>query len=162
MPSPIKIQGANEIKQRLRELEAKVAKKHTKAALRVGAKVILNQARANAPVVSGQVRRAIKIKVGRSRGGIVSMLVQLAAKAFNGKIPYGMFVEFGHFMGKRLKGKFKGPDRKEQYAAASTAAGRKFVPGLHFISRAYDSRKAEALAAAQADLLDSINQEAKA
>lgn len=161
MAEAVQIRGVEEIQRRLRELETRTAKKATRTALRAGAKIILDEARATAPVRTGLVRRAIKVKAGKSSKGMVSVLVQLGSKMFAGKSFYGAFVNFGHFMGKRLAGRWRGAERKERYTAASVAAGRVFVPGTHWMERSFESKKNLALEVAQGKLIELIEEEAK-
>jgi len=144
------VQGDRQVISKLHDLENKVARRHLRTALRAGAAPIRDAAKADAPSRTGLLASEIKIKAGRSGGGIVSVMVTIGKKAF-----YGAFVNSGHFLGHRLRGKFN----EKNYHQASLAAGRKFVPGKHFMDRAYESKKREAVDITQKTLFDLIEQE---
>jgi HK97 gp10 family phage protein len=120
---------------KLSELENKAANKVTRKALRAGAKVIQTQAQANAPVKSGLLKKSIKVRAGKSRKGIISIIVGVGKKWFTGPSFYAAFVEFGHKTGKRRsrgKVRARGDSRKE-------------IPGKHFIEQAFGESKEAAL-----------------
>ena len=96
--------GGKELDNALQELERKLARKIGVQALRAGAKIILAKARANAPVKSGALKAAIKIRAGRSRKGERRVRVIVGDKWFTGDEFYAAFVEFGHKSGKRSGG----------------------------------------------------------
>lgn len=124
----VKIEGAKELDKALSELEKKVARKLTRQSLRAGAKPIHKEAQSLAPARSGKMRKAIKIKAGRSRRGTMSVLVQIGAKNFTGKEFYGAFQNFGWRQGSRRLGN-----------------KRKQIPGKHFMELGFDAKKHEAL-----------------
>lgn len=155
----IKVQGAKETEQALRELPGKTANKFAKVALRAGCKILQSQAKSNVPVKSGLTRRSIRIKVGRAQNHLVTVMVTIGQKMYQGKLFYAAFIEFGHFTGKRLRQKFRGPNAQEHYHAASKAAGRKFIPGVHFMQGAAESKGAEAARAAEQKIVELISKE---
>lgn len=139
----VKVNGLREAQEKLKEIGDKTAKRFVKQSLRKSAKPTLTMAKANAPVRSGLVRRSLRVVAGRSRKTLLQVRIVMGLKNYVGKSYYGAFVEEGHFTGKRpskLKG-LKGADAKERYHAGSIAAGRKFVPGKHFMLDAYESTK---------------------
>ena len=138
------VQGLKEVQEKLRQLGQKTAKKYVRKSLRAGAKPVLSQARSNAPVKTGLVRRSLRIVGGKGRKGVVQVRIVLGVKLYVGKSYYGAFVEIGHFTGRRLKG-FKGANAKSQYRALSALAGRKFIPGKHFMRDAADSGHGNAI-----------------
>jgi HK97 gp10 family phage protein len=157
----IRIEGSAELKAKFARLQKNVAKKHTRKALRAGAKIIRAEARANAPVKSGLIRRGIRVIAGKSRKGMISILVTLGDRLFQGKEFYGAFQEFGWFSGKRIRGKFKGADAKDRYHAASLAAGRAFHPGKFFMRRAFETKKDQAARTVEETLRKLIEQDAR-
>lgn len=134
----VKLEGARELQAKLQELDKKVAKKVTRQALREGAKIVAAEAKTLAPVRSGNTRKAIKVRAGRSKKDYISVLVSVGSKWFTGKEFYAAFVEFGHFLGLKLGGKFRGEAGRKLYRRLSIAAGRKWVPGEHWLEAAYE------------------------
>jgi len=162
--SRIRIEGAEELKRTLAELDAKLQKQIARKALRAGAKPIRDEARANANVRTGLMQSEIKVRAGRSRRGIIRVLVALGSKAFQGKAFYGNFVNFGHFVGKRtrlLRLRGRGEAYQQAYAALSRKMGRKFVPGRHFMEHAFEAKKDEALSIATESMVRQIEEELK-
>ena len=94
--SDFQITGLAELNALLQTLPAKIEGRIIRQALRAGQKVILDAAKANAPVQSGALRDSLRITT-RSKGGKVSAtLVAGNKKAF-----YAHMVEFGtaqHFI----------------------------------------------------------------
>jgi HK97 gp10 family phage protein len=95
----IHVKGLAELSKFLDALPVKIEKNIMRSALRQGAKVIQQQAIANVPVQSGELRKSLKIGT-RVRGGTVTAAVKT-------KVFYAKFVEFGtkaHFITARKKG----------------------------------------------------------
>lgn len=129
--SSVKLQGGKELERKLLALDRKIARKIVSQALRAGAKVILKQARANAPKRTGLLRRSLKVKAGKSKKGRVSFVVQTAAGHYKGETFYGSFVEFGHKLGKRRRAKGVKDERKR-------------IPAQPFLEPAFNSKKEQA------------------
>jgi HK97 gp10 family phage protein len=121
------VKGLRELDKRLGELESKLATKILDKALRKAAKPILDAAKAGAPVESGTLIKSIKIRKGKAKRGLRSVIVGVGDKWFLGDEFYAAFVEFGHLQGSRKLGNT-----------------RKKIPGEHFIEYAYDEQKAAA------------------
>jgi HK97 gp10 family phage protein len=86
----------------LKDLETKVAKKYVRKALRAAAKPTLAAAKATAPVgESGELQRAVKLKSGGIKKGIIRIIVGVGKKWFTGPTFYAAFVAMGHKVGKR-------------------------------------------------------------
>jgi HK97 gp10 family phage protein len=109
----------------IEDLEQKVQGQIVRQSTRAGAKVTLKPARANAPVKTGLVKRSVKISTGKRRKGTYTLNVGIP-KGSEGW--YGALVERGHKIGKRELG-----DK------------RKDVPGQHWIEKAYQETKDEAV-----------------
>src|SRR4051794_30652775 len=97
----MKIEGGKEIDEALGALEKKVARKYLRKALREGAKPILDQAKADAPELTGLLKKSIKISAGKMKNGVMKAIVGLNKKWFTGRTYYAAWQEFGHFIGKR-------------------------------------------------------------
>ena len=105
---------------------------------------VLAQARQNAPVKTGALKKAIKLRsLKRSRTGRIGVRVAISEDWFKGnKQFYGAFQEFGYHIGKR--------DRKLRRRRVWSGIGgvddkRRKVEGLHYIERAYQSHGEGAL-----------------
>lgn len=90
------ISGLEPLLKKLKTLEPKIAKKVLRQSLRAGAKIIQTAAKAKAPVKSGQLRKAIKVRAQkRTRRGTIGVNVSVGEKDFAGEVFYGSFIEFG-------------------------------------------------------------------
>lgn len=149
MNEVVRVTGLAEVQAKFADLETKVARKILRQGLRAGAKVVQTAARAEAPRRTGLMAANIKIRGSRGRNGSVAFRVGGSAKDFKGKAkeqrPFYMdFVEGGHFAGPRKLG-----DK------------RKFVPGNHFLTRAYEASREAAVAAVAATWKTLIEEAAK-
>lgn len=127
-----RITGIAEIDRALRELEPKIAKKVLRQACRKALKPVKDAAQANAPVKSGQVKKAIKVKAGKRRRDQIRLDVTIGAGDFVGKQFYGSFLEFG----------------------------TESIEAREFLRRAYESQQEQARRIAQAEILKGIEREA--
>jgi HK97 gp10 family phage protein len=84
------IVGGRQLDAMLQSLPVKVEKNILRAALRAGAAVFREQAKANAPVESGALRRSIKVSVDSKSGRVTAKL-----KAGGKLAPHAQLVEFG-------------------------------------------------------------------
>lgn len=131
----IKIKGAKETAAKLDALDKKVRRKVVSKAIRAGAKVIQQRAKANAPVRSGALKKAIVVRgskyVGRrkKKRGEVAFNAQIGAGNFKGKTFYGGFQEFGRHVGKRSAA-------LRDYRRATGEDPRRFIEGKHFMEQA--------------------------
>jgi HK97 gp10 family phage protein len=142
----IKLEGVAELHALLKGMDAKLAKKIYRTALREGAKEIQAEAVRNAPVDTGLTRDAIKVKArkrSRKNKGSVGVLVTVGEGDYKGETFYASFVEFGHFQGSRKLGD-----------------ERTFVPPDPFMRRAFDSEKENAAQMVVAALQVGIEREA--
>lgn len=90
------VTGVKELDAILRDLEPKLARKYIRKGMRDGMKLVRDQARADAPVRSGTMRKAIKVRAGRSRKrGRIAIEVRVGEGDFKGDTFYGAFVEYG-------------------------------------------------------------------
>jgi HK97 gp10 family phage protein len=87
----IAISGLSELQKMLDELPAKIEANIMRGALRQGANIYRDRARANAPVgKTGKLKKSIKVKTTLRKGKAVSQIV-----AGGGDAWYAKFVEFG-------------------------------------------------------------------
>ncbi len=84
------VSGLADLQKVLNTLPAKIEANALRGALRAGAKVIADEARAQAPQVSGTLRDSIRVSMRSIRGK-----VQATVKAGGGKAWYASLVEFG-------------------------------------------------------------------
>jgi len=100
----VHLTGAKEIAIALGKLETKLARKVASKALRAGAKVVLPVAQSLAPVKTGALRKAIKVRSGKNKKDFRSIVVAVGEKWFQGDEFYAAFIEFGWKTGSRSKG----------------------------------------------------------
>lgn len=128
---------------------AKLQKKISRSALRAGAKVIAESAKKNAPISTGALRKAIRVRAAkrsRKNKGLITVRATIGKDYFKGDTFYGAFLEFGHRAGKRpLKNR---------------ADKRPFVEGLHFMERALKEQGEAAKAVVQGQIARDILDEA--
>ena len=146
-----KLTGDAELDKAFRELSPRLQKKVIRPGLAEAAKIVHRTAYMNAPVITGQTRQALRIVAKKKRNvkGVITLMVLIGSKMYVGKTYYAAFVEFGHRLGKRLRGSVG------RLVKAVHGDTRPFVEGKHFIERAYKSTGEQAKAAA----IDRIKQE---
>lgn len=97
----MKVEGADKVIRKLKNLENKVQNKITRKALRAGAKVIQKAEKAKAPVDSGRLKRSIKVRAMKRKKGRIGVNVIMRASDFSGVKFYGNFVIFGFKRGEK-------------------------------------------------------------
>lgn len=90
MAKNIHINGAEALAKALALLPVNIERNIMRGALRVGAKVISDEAKANVPVQDGDLKQSLRISTNRKKGE-----VSASVKAGNKKAWYYHFVEFG-------------------------------------------------------------------
>jgi HK97 gp10 family phage protein len=131
-----KIEGADKIDAALSAIEKNVAKKIARKALREGGKIILKEAKSNAPKESGALKKSIKLRAGKSKKkGRASVVIGTGAKWFQGDQFYGAFLEFGHKAGSRKLGDARKQVEAKPYLAPAgeakaAEAARKVVDSI--------------------------------
>lgn len=90
MAQNINIKGGKELQALLNTLPAKVEKSILRGAMRAGAIVLLNEAKNNVPLESGDLRDTLRVSTNARRGRVTA-----SVKAGNKKIFYSRFVEYG-------------------------------------------------------------------
>lgn len=134
----------------LRDLLASMPREAIPAAEEAAAQVLVDAARAAAPVQSGQLRRSIGIIRGRDRNTLVSPIGDSARRVFIGpekrKGYYGFFLEKGH--------KTAGPHRVKRGTGGiahsqSGVATQRMVPARPWFEPAIKSAEQSALTAAE-------------
>lgn len=91
----VNVEGAKELEKKLLSLEPKLGRKIIRQALRKGAKLILNQAKANVPVDTGDLKKSLKVRAMRKRRHRYGVMVATSEGWFEGEQFYGGFIEFG-------------------------------------------------------------------
>lgn len=125
-----RVEGLEELERTLRELPDKVEKKVVSQALRKGLKPIQKEAKNLAPVLSGQLKKAIKIRAGKRKKGQVSVNVIIGDKDFQNFYP--KFIEYGTSK----------------------------LPANPFMRTAYANKKAEAIGIIEIEIAAGIEREA--
>lgn len=89
----IELSGVDEILSRLQQIGANISKLENNA-LKDAAELVLDDAKANAPIRTGKLKEGLKISGVKNRDGTKYVLVGID-KADNSNIFYGKFIEFG-------------------------------------------------------------------
>lgn len=125
MDVTVKISGLKEANKALYAYSRQLGDRVVIASLRQGANLVLRQARANAPVRTGALRRALVVKKSR---------------LYNGKRTTGVI---GLYLSLR-KGKGRKDGRDAFYGTFQESgwnSGRRLVPGKRFVQRAYRAQR---------------------
>jgi len=142
------ITGLKETIERLEKLDAAVQKKILRKALRAGAKLTLAAAKANAPFKSGDLKRSLKVRAGRSKKGTIRVIMGSGRKWFQGTRQfYGSFITLppGFRIGNRRLGN-----------------KRRLVPYNKYMENAYGSTKQAAVETIRDSILTQIEQTVQA
>jgi HK97 gp10 family phage protein len=91
----IEIKGAKELEKKLLSFEPKIGRKIVRNALRKAAKIILIAAKANCPVVTGDLKKSLRVRAMKKKKHRYGVMVATSAGWFKGKTFYGAFVEYG-------------------------------------------------------------------
>lgn len=119
------VQGLQNALAKLGQLEDKIAKQYVKDGLTVGAKIVAAETFRRAPVRTGTLRDAIKVKSSRfNRQGKISVLVSIGAGWFKGPTFYAGFVALGHFVGSRRLGPNRTKVEPDKFIQEATDASR--------------------------------------
>jgi HK97 gp10 family phage protein len=92
---PLVITGIRQLDKALAELEPKVVKKILRKAMRPSMKPMLKQAKANAPVDTGAIKKAIRLKSAPRSRQTLGLDLQIGEQNYVGKTFVGAFHEFG-------------------------------------------------------------------
>lgn len=171
----MQLEGLSQALAKLRAVDRKAASKVVPKALRAGAKVFVREAKAQAPVDSGVLRRAmtVKVKSYAKSGKKLAIIGPRNKRAANGRNPanYAHLVELGHRVSR--KGKLgRGVQSlrtiiepaaisklRAKIAAGKHGPGQQigYVPPNAFMARAARAAEAPAIAAfistAEAEIL---------
>lgn len=129
MADGLKLTGFKELADALRELGPRVARNSLRRAVSAGAAEIRNEARARAPVDTGEMRKDIMVKRERDTKG------EMSAK-------YSVFVRSGKKS--RLAGKGRNV-QKDSYYWKFVEFGTSKMPAKPFLRPAYEAKKEEAV-----------------
>jgi HK97 gp10 family phage protein len=146
----ISISGLADLQKMLDELPAKIEANIMRGALRQGANVYRDRARAAAPVgKTGKLKKSIKVKTNVKKGKAVSQVVAGGGDAF-----YAKFVEFGtasfyEGSGKTVGGPYKmSPKNKKAIKFGevfSSTAVHEGVRPTGFMRKAFDGGTTEVI-----------------
>ena len=89
------ITGDKQIDRALKNIPDKVAKKAFRKSMRPAMKVIQKEAKDNAPVDSGDMKKSIKVKAAKRSRRFMGIDVVIGEEAFKGETWYGNLVEYG-------------------------------------------------------------------
>jgi HK97 gp10 family phage protein len=130
------LSGFDELTKGFERLEAWAHGDILKQSAQAAAQTLADGAKRHAPVKSGRLLNAIKVRAGKARKGSFSFLASVGKKWFVGDEFYGAFQEFGFYRGKR-----KSFAKSEK----GKAQGRTKVEGYHFMELGFEETKDQAL-----------------
>ena len=131
-PVTVQLEGFKEMAERLKQLGPKVARNTLRRAVSAAAAQVRNQARENAPVDSGTLKRAIAIKREKDKQGgpFAATYSVFVRQAKNGSAGQKNVTAYGKF---------------DAYYARWIEFGTSKMPAQPFLAPAFDSVKEEAL-----------------
>lgn len=150
MSGTVKLDGLKELNKALKKLEGKVARKIAREGLKAAAVVIRKEMRRRAPIKTGQLRKRIRYRLKRMRGGA----------GYTGKVGvdvtvfYARFIEYGTTPHRIPNGSL-GRGRNKRKNDAKLAFGGRVLsrvqhpgtPARPFLRPAYESVKNTAVRA---------------
>lgn len=170
MSETVTVTGLRELQTALAALADRTAKEYARGAVAAGAKVIYEQAQANAHKVSGTLMRSIYrkwipaesnknrqtflVSVRRGKKFATRTVTNSRGKSRTIKSTdayYWTMVEFGHLATGPVKIRGGVKSRAAQRKVL-TSSGTRFVPGQKFMTNAYESKKQAAADAIKAEL----------
>ncbi len=172
MGATFKIEGADEIQSALLALPEKVAKGMMKGALEAGAEIVLEEAKKNAPVKSGDLRDgleianekgAVVVQTGQGNKTVQRALRKIANKARRnaGGVDAGRKAAHDIYAKAREKVKAnKSLEYQGQYYGNMQECGTKKMPAHPFMGRALETKSEEATEAIAAKLKEGIEEQA--
>jgi HK97 gp10 family phage protein len=143
--------GGAELARMLSTLPAKIEKNIMRSALRAGGAVIRTEAKTTAPVLSGALKKSIRISA-RAKGGEIRVSVKMGGKT----APHAHLVEFGTRAHKIA------PSAAGALAIAGTVVGGVDHPGAKphpFFRAAFDAKATDAIAAVAAQIRKRLTKE---
>lgn len=168
MEVTIQLKGFDELAAKLREMPQDIARNALRSSVSAGAAVIRDEAKLQAPVLSGTLRRAMYIKqirelsdaqrqtfyVGARQG---KRYQKVGKKGRNYDAFYARFVEFGHFTRPPGGGQLKrGRGRVQSLQIMLANKSIKFVDPDPFLGPAFREKKDAAINSMAAKLRERI------
>lgn len=153
----IRVRGLTELRDKLRQLPQRIAKRVVMQSLRAGANIVRKQAQANAPVsllrhnFKGALRKGIIVRNSKIHKKLPKFGVFLTLREGGGRNDpkdafYGRWVEQGYLRGKKTNTvRVARSDRPGQ--TRNRRVGTIQVPGQFFMKRAWEAKRNEALTA---------------
>lgn len=131
------LSGANELQAWLKDLPARMQKKHLDFALKASAQPVLQAAKAYAPVDTGAVRNSLRIhEMKKKKRGVNAIRVATESGDFTGEQFYAAFLEYGF----EKRPVIRLPDGRIRSLKRGVGKGIK-VPGTRFMARAFNDNK---------------------
>jgi len=144
MAEILTVTGLRELEEALKRLPEAVAKKVLRKSVRAGAKLVVDEARANVPVDTGLTRRAIAARGGRSR--YANSVINVGVLSSGAKA--------------RRYIKIKGVKVDVPYYWKYLEFGTKNAPAQPFLRPAFEAQKTAAVEAIKQALAENLEIEA--
>lgn len=175
----IKLQGGKALEKKLKELPKGIRNKVIRQSLRAGAKIVHTETKAQAPVDSGLLKSALKVRAAKRSRKRIAVNVQTKDGDYKGETFYGAFVTYGHRLGKRSasvnrsqkvlsearrgRGTGRGGTRTVNVLLAAQGLQgdtRKAVPANNFMERAFNTKSQQAANVIEQTMKAGIEREA--
>lgn len=153
MSNLINISGGKQLAEFLNQLPLKIERNIMRSALRAGASVIAKEAKINAPIKSGNLKKSIRTGSNTRRGYVEAYIAAGGRRSKDGKLKkgafYAQFIEYGtatHFIKPKNKKKlsFVAKDGTNVNTFSVNHPGIQAKP---FMRPALDSKGAQAVSA---------------
>lgn len=178
MATTVKIEGLRELARALEQFPQRLGQNVLRGAVNAGARVIRDEAKTQAPVETGTLKRSIYTKrireesgtlvqtyfVGVRRGKQYRSLTTKTGKDRSMDAYYAPFVEYGHFTrrsGGRLRFTNRGQRNNQQLSDEVQSGQVRWIPAQPFMRPAWDARKDDALKAIADYLMRRIPEEVR-
>lgn len=144
----IRLEGDKELLKNLQSLKKNVSTKIVRGALRMAAKGIQWTAKQNAPVDTGLLRTAIKVRATKKRKkDVIGINVITGEGDYKGRTFYGSFIEYGHRRGKRTAS-----IKRAQKLGHSPFDNRPWVAPKPYLRPAFEAEKGPAVRTIQREI----------
>lgn len=159
------IRGLEEVTQAFEEMTTRVQNKVLRYALRKGANLMRDEARALAPNDTGNLKKAIISAASRSSDrNIIMYKVKIKSRPYmkdgvkKDPAVYATPLEMGHLVVGRGKGLKGGKNSKAKQRADMKGSGVKFVPPKPFLRPAFDAKNEAAFEAVVEEFKNKIGE----
>ena len=158
------ITGMEEALAKLRKLDAALQTTITRAGLKAGAEVVLEEAEETSPEKTGLMKSNLKVWGGKvmKKYGSMRVSVGIGQKWWSGPAFYGAFVVLGHRRGSRVgPNMVRGKSHSRSHMVHEKVQNRDWVTGRDFIKAAGTTKASQAAQAVADTIMRGVEQQLK-